>query len=50
MEADLPLERKRFLHADHRHVCKFATPTDPNYITLRDCFMTTIDDVEKDCE
>lgn len=31
------------LNADHRGVCKFDLPSDPNYKTLRNAFITTID-------
>ncbi|KAL9046744.1 MAG: hypothetical protein Q9214_000500 [Letrouitia sp. 1 TL-2023] len=31
------------LNADHRSVCKFDLPSDPNYKTLRNAFITTID-------
>lgn len=31
------------LNADHRGVCKFDLPSDPNYKTLRNAFVTTID-------
>lgn len=31
------------LDADHRNVCKFDLPSDPNYKTLRNAFITTID-------
>ncbi|PGH12527.1 hypothetical protein AJ80_06688 [Polytolypa hystricis UAMH7299] len=30
-----PGERSAVLNADHRHVCKFESPSDPNYIVLR---------------
>ncbi|KAK1772835.1 hypothetical protein QBC33DRAFT_522616 [Phialemonium atrogriseum] len=43
----LPDEHVQFLNADHRHVCKFESPADPNYITLQRCFLTTIDDIER---
>lgn len=31
------------LNADHRDVCKFDLPSDPNYKILRNAFITTID-------
>ena len=31
------------LNSDHRGVCKFDLPSDPNYKTLRNAFITTID-------
>jgi len=38
-------ERTSLLNADHRGVCKFDQPTDPNYKTLRNAFITTVDDI-----
>lgn len=38
-----PHERIALLNADHRGVCKFDQPSDPNYKTLRNAFITTID-------
>lgn len=43
----LPGEHVQYLSADHRHVCKFRDVEDPNYITVRDCFRTTIQDINK---
>ncbi|KAL5353705.1 hypothetical protein ACLOAV_001745 [Pseudogymnoascus australis] len=43
----LPTEHVQSLNADHRHVCKFRTPEDPNYIILYRSFMTTIQELEK---
>ncbi|KAK9418518.1 putative GPI inositol-deacylase [Seiridium unicorne] len=43
---DLPGERKRYLYADHRNICKYASPDDPNYITLLRCLQTTVDEIE----
>ncbi|KAG8157439.1 hypothetical protein KVR01_012823 [Diaporthe batatas] len=42
---NLPGEHTQYLSADHRHVCKFRDMNDPNYITLRDCFKTTIEEI-----
>lgn len=33
------------LNADHRGICKFDLPSDPNYKTLRNAFVTTIDTI-----
>ena len=33
------------LNADHRGICKFDLPSDPNYKTLRNAFITTIDGI-----
>lgn len=46
----LPEERVQLLNADHRHVCKFKDPLDNNYVTLRNAFVSTIDQIEKECE
>lgn len=43
----LPGERVQLLNADHRHVCKFDDPADPNYCTLRNAFVSTIDTIER---
>ena len=42
----LPGERIQLLNADHRNVCKFDDPTDNNYRTLRNAFVSTIDSIE----
>ena len=42
----LPGERIQLLNADHRHVCKFDDPVDPNYRTLRNSLASTIDSIE----
>lgn len=42
---NLPGEHTQYLSADHRHVCKFRDVNDPNYVTLRDCFKTTIEEI-----
>ncbi|KAL8719491.1 MAG: hypothetical protein Q9225_003518 [Loekoesia sp. 1 TL-2023] len=44
----LPEERVQLLNADHRHVCKFNDKADSNYITLRNAFISTIDQIEKE--
>ena len=33
------------LNADHRGICKFDLPSDPNYKTLRNAFITSIDTI-----
>lgn len=38
-------ERTAPLNADHRGVCKFEFPTDPNYRTLRNALVTTVDSI-----
>ncbi len=42
---DLPNERSYPLNADHRGICRFLGPKDPNYKTLRNTFITTIDKI-----
>ncbi|GKZ47041.1 hypothetical protein AbraIFM66951_010381 [Aspergillus brasiliensis] len=36
-------ERCSLLNADHRGVCKYDSPADPNYRTVRNAFVTTVD-------
>ena len=43
---DLPEERIQLLNADHRNVCKFDDPSDSNYCTLRNAFISTVDSIE----
>jgi WD40 repeat protein len=38
----LPGEHIQLLNADHRNVCKFENSADPNYISLRNAFVSTI--------
>lgn len=38
-------ERPVPLNADHRSICKFDTPSDPNYQTLRHAFIATLDSI-----
>jgi pimeloyl-ACP methyl ester carboxylesterase len=35
------------LDADHRSICKFETPQDPNYITVRNALASTVDRISK---
>jgi len=44
-----PGEHSAALIADHRHVCKFETPSDPNYITIRDALQTINDSIMRRC-
>lgn len=46
----LPGERNQYLPADHRHMCKFRDMTDPNYMVLRDCLKTTIEQINRECK
>ncbi|KAK4135705.1 hypothetical protein BT67DRAFT_258354 [Trichocladium antarcticum] len=43
----LPGEHTQYLQADHRRLCKFESPEDPNYNILLRCFNTTIEEIEK---
>ena len=43
---DLPGERVQLSNADHRNVCKFDDPSDSNYCTLRNAFISTIDSIK----
>ncbi|KAF7943718.1 uncharacterized protein EAE97_005788 [Botrytis byssoidea] len=38
-----PKERIAYINADHRGICKFDLPLDPNFKTLRNAFTSTID-------
>ncbi|KAK4249176.1 hypothetical protein C7999DRAFT_39730 [Corynascus novoguineensis] len=40
------IERQTPMDADHRSICKFDSPTDPNYRILCNSFATTIRDIE----
>ncbi|KAK4194291.1 hypothetical protein QBC40DRAFT_37918, partial [Triangularia verruculosa] len=42
----LPGERVRYMEADHRHLCKFSSPTSSNYILLYNAFLSTIRDLQ----
>lgn len=33
------------MEADHRHICKFDTPMNPNYLILQRAFVTTVEDM-----
>ena len=43
----LPGEEVQLLNADHSNVCKFEKPSDNNYCTIRNAFITTITSIEK---
>lgn len=43
----LPNENVHLLNADHRNVCKFEDPSDNNYRTIRNAFVSAIDAIEK---
>lgn len=37
-----PNERTAYLNANHRDICKYTTPTDANYLTVRNALATTV--------
>ncbi|KAL4746267.1 hypothetical protein BDW72DRAFT_38529 [Aspergillus terricola var. indicus] len=43
---ELPGEKISHLLANHSNVCKFDSPSDPNYCRLRDAFITAIRSIE----
>ena len=40
-------EKQMPTNSDHRSICKFETPKDPNYITLRNAFASTVQNISK---
>lgn len=38
-----PNERTEYLNANHRDICKYAGPTEPNYLTVRNALASTIE-------
>ncbi|KAK3321830.1 hypothetical protein B0H66DRAFT_619055 [Apodospora peruviana] len=44
----LPGERTQPLQADHRYVCKYSTPRDPNYIAVRNALLTILRGIEQE--
>ena len=40
-------EKQIPMNADHRSICKFDTSSDPNYVTLRNALVSTVDDTCK---
>ncbi|KAL2280910.1 hypothetical protein FJTKL_12218 [Diaporthe vaccinii] len=46
---ELPGEQISHLNADHSQVCKFDTPSDSNYVRLRDTFVASISLIETTC-
>ncbi|KAI1137581.1 NACHT and WD domain protein [Hypoxylon sp. FL0543] len=41
-------ERVQLLNANHRDICKFDSPDDPNYITLKNTICSAVEDLLKD--
>ncbi|KAH6637293.1 Alpha/Beta hydrolase protein [Chaetomium tenue] len=44
----LPGEHIQYVEADHRHLCKFESPSSPNYVLLQRAFLTAIEKLEAD--
>lgn len=40
-----PNERTAYLDANHRDICKYSTPSDPNFLTVRNALASTIDNL-----
>lgn len=38
------------MNADHRSICKFDTPSDPNYVLIRNALVSTINSATKICK
>lgn len=45
LHKDCKNERRNLMNANHRDICKFNDPFDPNYIKLRDSLGSAIDDL-----
>ena len=45
--ADYPDERIQALNANHRDICKFDSPNDTNFRTLRNRLAATVEDIER---
>ncbi|KAF6832531.1 hypothetical protein CMUS01_06897 [Colletotrichum musicola] len=44
----MPKEHVQYIEADHRQICKFDSPVNPNYLILQRAFLTTIEEMEAD--
>jgi hypothetical protein len=42
-----PGEHVEMINANHRGVCKYQQPSDPNYLKIRNCFATIVDRISK---
>lgn len=38
-------EKQMPMNADHRSICKFESPTDPNYVSVRNALASTVQDI-----
>lgn len=45
----LPNERVSPIQADHRGICKYRSPSDPNYIIVRDSIVESLDRIIESC-
>lgn len=45
---DYKNERVRYINANHRNVCKFCSPEDPNYVAVKNALAGSIADILKD--
>jgi predicted alpha/beta hydrolase family esterase len=45
-----PQERTALLNTDHRGLTKFDTAEEPNFVTLREAFLTVIESIKDECE
>ena len=46
----LPNERVGPLQVDYRNVCKYDSPSDPNYILVRNVLVETLDRITETCK
>ena len=44
-----PNERIAYLDADHRGVCKFDSPSDPNFVAVKNALVETLDKIKEKC-
>ena len=44
---DLPHEKTASIEASHRDICKFQTPSDPNYAKLKEAILFLVSDIAK---
>lgn len=43
-------ERIQYVNANHRDICKFESPDDPNYDTIKNALSSAVEDLLKDSE
>jgi hypothetical protein len=44
-----PREHQESLNADHRGMCKFDSPLDPNFIVVKNALAVTLDRIKEKC-